>query len=337
MAGELRTIPQVDLRHTGKLALVKEYEHFAHELMKAARKSFGPLAEIAAYGAMPVGDYFSRRWLERTQNPYLSDIRDIAAHLNTHGIWALNMCYEWGCTTSLQQGDDGCHMLRTLDWPFPALGETIIVTHEAGAAGEFFNITWPGLVGIYTAMAPDRFALAINQAPMRSATGFMPLDWMLNRVRLGRETGLPPSHLARHVFEHAKTYEEALQMLVHTPVCLPVIFTLSGTEEHEGCIIERQERAAYVRPLLNTPICTTNHWVATPTAERWLPREPDSYGRKGMMDSLLEEFQADDFGWLQSPVLNINTRVAAIMNAQTATLGVLGLNGDKPVTHFLTI
>ena len=35
-----------------------------------------------------------------------------------------------------------------------------------GPAGEFFNITWPGFVGALTAMAPWRFAAAINQAPL---------------------------------------------------------------------------------------------------------------------------------------------------------------------------
>lgn len=336
MSGGLRTIPQVDIRGAGPVALLKEYDHFAHDLMKAARRAFGPVAEFGAHVAMPVGDFLSRRWLQRTNNPYLPQIREIATILNTHGIWALNMCYEWGCTTSVQAYEGGALMLRTLDWPFPALGETMIVTTESGPAGDFLNITWPGLIGIYTAMAPGRFALAINQAPMRAPTGMLPLDWAMNRVRLNRENGLPPSHLARHVMEYAESYESAVQMLVHTPVCLPVIYSISGAGE-EGCIIERQEHAAYIRPMSRGPICTSNHWVATPTAEKWMPREPDSYGRKGLMDALLAESFVEDFSWLQTPVLNSNTRLAAMMDAQNGTLDLLGVEGDKPVTHILSI
>ena len=38
------------------------------------------------------------------------------------------------------------------------------------AAGEFFNVTWPGYVGVLTALAPDRFGASINQAPLRRRT-----------------------------------------------------------------------------------------------------------------------------------------------------------------------
>jgi hypothetical protein len=39
-----------------------------------------------------------------------------------------------------------------------------------GPAGEYYSVTWPGYVGTLTALAPDRFAAAINQAPLRRRT-----------------------------------------------------------------------------------------------------------------------------------------------------------------------
>jgi hypothetical protein len=56
---------------------------------------------------------------------------------------------------------------RLLDWGFPKLGENLVVAHQSGPAGDFHNITWPGIAGIYQAVARGRFAAAINQAPMR--------------------------------------------------------------------------------------------------------------------------------------------------------------------------
>lgn len=337
MTKPLRTIPLVDIRHVGTVALVQEYEADARAMIRAGRRAFGPLLELLSYAALPIGDILAKNWLVRTHNPYLRDIEEIARMLKMQGVMALNLSYEWGCTTALQAGDDGCMMFRTLDWPFPEMGRHMIVTHEEGPAGDFYNVTWPGLVSVFTAMAPSRFAAAINQAPMRGHTGYYAIDWLINHLRWGKETGMPPGHLLRHVMEHAESYEKALEMLIHTPICMPAIFVLSGITEEEGCIIERQERKAYIRPLQRKPISTANHWVTTPTASRWLPREPDSYGRKGLMDSELEEMLDDDFLWLKHPVLNPYTKLACTMNALTGSLSLIGFEGVEAVTEMLSI
>ncbi len=100
-------------------------------------------------------------------------------------------------------------LLRVLDWPFPALGKQVMVVLQKGKAGDFYNITWPGVSGVYTAMAPGRFAAALNQAPMRMHGLGYAGDWLKNRLMAGRETGLPPAHLLRQVFEQADSYETA--------------------------------------------------------------------------------------------------------------------------------
>ena len=76
---------------------------------------------------------------------------------------------EWACT-ALARDDDAPWLVRTLDWPFPGLGRHVEIALMRGAAGDFYNVTWPGFVGVLTAMAPGRFAAAVNQAPLRRRT-----------------------------------------------------------------------------------------------------------------------------------------------------------------------
>jgi hypothetical protein len=83
-------------------------------------------------------------------------------------------------------------LLRVLDWRQPGLGRALIVVRQRGAAGDFANLTWPGFVGVVTAMAPGRFAVALNQPPMMSWGLTAPLDWLVGRIRVWRSRALPP-------------------------------------------------------------------------------------------------------------------------------------------------
>src|SRR3954463_13684818 len=101
-----------------------------------------------------------------------------------------------------------------------------------------------------TAVAPGRFAAAINQAPLfrRSRAEILrTVDYTRNLVRtLSRERGMPPLHLLRHVFETAATFSQALDLLETVELARPVLFTLVGCESDEIAVIERREREATV-------------------------------------------------------------------------------------------
>ena len=51
-----------------------------------------------------------------------------------------------------------------------ALGD-LVARHES-PAGSWLNVTWPGFVGVLTGMAPGRFSIAYNQAPIRRVTAW---------------------------------------------------------------------------------------------------------------------------------------------------------------------
>lgn len=277
-------------------------------------------------------EYFSRRWAERCESPYLDEIRDACGRLPTGG-WFMNMCYEWGCSTGVatDPAGRGMRMLRTLDWPFHGLGrEVLVIRHDSGN-GPWYNVTWPGYLGAMTVMAPGRFAAAINQAPLRRRP-WRPLaiDWLTNRMDVWRTRALPPAHLLRQVCETCPDYAAAKAMLRDTDLALPVFLTLAGIEPGEGCVIERLETRAHVH---EAPAAVANHWLTAGLAGK--PRGRDSVGRlramTGHCDCAPEDATA--MNWVVAPVLNPDTRLAVTANAAAGRLVVQGWEADGPATE----
>lgn len=297
-----------------------------NELIAHGRRCYGELV-------LSLGDRAAWRWLERTRNPYRHEIDGVRRRLGRPGAVMLNMSYEWSCSAGI--GADpagvGSRLLRTLDWPLPGLGRAVVVARQQGNAGGYYNVTWPGYVGVLTAMAPDRFSAGINQPPLRRFTRSVPLDWALGRLSMYRKGGLPPSHLLRRVFDECRDYQDAKRTLVNTPICLPAFFSLSGRLPDQGCVIERTETAAVVH---EAPFCITNHWVGV--TRRGHDRGNDSIGRRLSMQRVLPS--ADDtFCWLTAPTLNRHTRLVVAANAARGFLSVQGWEKDGPATSVFTL
>ncbi len=323
---EAGAIPLIEAAEGGTLAVLDAAAERLERIVDSARRHYGTILMRAA-------DRVSRRWLEKTANPYLAEIEGIAGRIGVPGAFMLNLSYEWSCTTGVgaDPAGTGARMLRTLDWPLDGLGRTLVVSHQRGPAGGYYNVTWPGFAGITTAMAPGRFAAAVNQPPMRWTSPVMAVDWMVNRLAIWRVGGLPPAHLLRRIFDECRTYEEAREMLLETPVCLPAFFSLSGMHGGEGCAIERLETRAALR---EAPVSTANHWICLQVPGR--ARGTDSPGRWHSMESV-RDGAGDDFSWVVPPIFNAATRVAVIANAATGKLAVQGWEAEGPVTPVFTL
>src|SRR6266571_2804669 len=141
MPEALTPIPIVDVRDGGPVRHAVEGRARARALREKALAWF-PRGMLALTPAL---DGVARRWLTRSHAPYVTEIAAVAAALGFPGIWFLNNSYQWCCT---------------------ALAREVDAAPMGSPAGEFFNVTWPGFVGVLTAMAPGRFAAAINQAPL---------------------------------------------------------------------------------------------------------------------------------------------------------------------------
>jgi hypothetical protein len=325
----LISIPYVDIRKGGPLDLLSGHLAGAHALVVAASGTFGALSRAASVVALPLGDRASRKWLEHNRNPYLGEIRAMADMLGRSGVYFLNVCFEWGCTSGVWDTSEGPLLRRVLDWPFPALGEYVVVAHQSGPAGEFLNATWPGVSGVYQASAPGRFAAALNQAPMREhGLGFAG-DWLTARVAAAENGGLPPAHLLRQAFETAPDYDTAKRMLCDTTLAVPAIFILAGIRAEEGCVIERTETGFVLRPMQGARICAANHFVGR--EQGWRARPIDSAGRLACAVGL--GGAQEGFSWFTPPIANVNSRLAMNACAANGALSVIGTSGAAPVTE----
>ena len=210
-----------------------------------------------------------------------------------------------------------------------------------GPAGEFNSITWPGYVGCLTAIAPKRFAAAINQAPMWRRTKhpwLRPYDLALNAMRTWRIPFIPPDHLLRHVFEVAGSFSEARRRLEETPVARPVIYTLVGCAQGERCVIERTEEGFQTR---EEETGAANDWLRSmpPWEARMRPdviftrsyeeAAENSRARRTQLAAWPGSIARGGFDWVRPPVLNPYTRLAAEMCPATGTLRVAGYEGAQ--------
>jgi hypothetical protein len=298
---------------------------------------FGPYGPIVM-PALPLADRMARRWLARSATPYFAEIDAIAAHTRVSGVFAINLAYEYACTTLACCDAPGRAptLRRTLDWPFLGLGRAIIIAHRRGPAGEFLDVTWPGAVGTLTAVAPGRFAAAINQAPLlrRTRTEVLRvIDYSRNLAgTLSRERGMPPLHLLRHAFETARSFSEALELLETVELARPVLVTLVGSTSDEIAVVERRERDGTVHL---GPGSVANDWRQARPG--WEPRPcalPDRRIDSVTRCAAIEQAVAgsrEPFSWVIPPVRNWNTRVAVELNAGEGWIRALGYEPSSQI------
>ncbi len=347
----LSEIPVIDLRGSGPAQHARNSAARARALRDACLGFFPRLA----MPFIPALDLASRRWLERSRSPYVTEIAHIAALLDFSGVWLLNASYQWACTALAAEHAGAPWLLRTLDWPFLGLGRHVEVAHMRGDCGEFYNVTWPGYVGALTAIAPFRFAACVNQAPMRRRTSHRFLrsyDLVANAMAIWQAADLvPPDQLLRRTFETCADFAAARRMLEETPVARPVIYTLVGCAPNQRCVIERTETGFRSRE------------EDTSAANDWVPPRPGWEGRIGTRHFLSSTFadaagysrarretlkgwdgalSAPGFDWLREPVLNPYTRLAVAMCPARGLLRVIGYDRidallPEPVTHMREI
>jgi hypothetical protein len=341
---QLPAIPVVDVRAGGPLAHATERLAVMEEL-RACCTAYLP---AATRPFLLLADVLARRWLERSASPYVEEIHAIARLSGAAGVYMVNTSYQWACTVAARvPGTSAPVLVRTLDWPFAGLGRHVAVARQAGPAGEFWNVTWPGAVGVLTAMAPGRFAATINQAPVYRRT---PVEWLrfvdyaLNAVRtFARVRYAPPDHVLRQAFETARDYAGAKDLLCRVPMARPVLITLAGVHAGEMCVIERDETTARV---IEGSITVGNDWQSARPG--WEPRScggpvaTDSRDRAAALATRIAA-TARPFDWLAPPVLNGMTRVAVELGAGDGTLRVIGLESSSravpaiPATQMLDL
>lgn len=304
-------IPFLDLRRGGPVLHARARAEAAAALRDTA---LGVAAPLGGFCLPPI-DRAALRWLRRSASVYRDELEHVAGILGFPGAMTLNLSYLFACTTRAYEDADGLPRLRrTLDWPFRGLGQAVEIGWQAGPAGAFYNATWPGAVGVLTAMAPGRFCAAINQAPMRRRTtsraGFA-MDAVRNmRNALAGEGDWPPDHLLRYAFETCDDFEAAVRLIAAAPLARPTLFTIAGAKRGELALIERTEREARI---YRGPVVVANDWQQAQPG--WQPRMTHENNVSRIETMRRAGVDTARFDWLQKPVLNRLTRLAVEMSA----------------------
>ncbi len=322
-------LPEIPVIATGAdfpMATLLAEEARAHQLIDGA-------IGLAPGQALKALDAVSRRWLARWNNAHLDEIDRIAARLDRPGAYYLSVNYEWGCTVAVHAAPQAAsaRLTRVLDWRTPGLGRHIIAATVTAAVGPFVTMTWPGYTGVLQAMAPGRFAAALNQAPMpRRGGGVYPFDWLANKITVWRTPHATPAHVLRDVFEQAPDFAAARRHLSATPIAAPAIFSLAGTTADELCVIERTEDGAHVHDGAGA---AANAWQAPGWDGRERGHDSAGRARQMMHDVVDAECDFDErFCWLKPPILNDRTRLVMQCDAEHATLLAQGYEADGPAT-----
>jgi hypothetical protein len=325
-ASHLEPIPVLDTGPAFPMATLLAHEARAHALLDLATGSVPAVA-------LRQLDRVSRRWLVKWDNAHLAEIDAVAARLARPGAYFFSVNYEWGCTCRVAPAPDhrSARLVRVLDWRTPGLGRHVLAARVSGPAGPFVTMTWPGYTGVLSAMAPGRFAAALNQAPMHKAVGFYALDWAANRRRVWKMPHPTPAHLLRAVFERAESYAAARRMLTVAPVSTPAIFLLAGLRPGETSVIERLETEARVH---DGPNAAANHWQAP--GWRGRARGVESAERACLMHRVPSELEPG-FPWLVAPILNPHTRLVMVADAARGSLLAQGFEDGAPATEPLTL
>lgn len=281
--------------------------------------------------AVKLVDARSREWLSHNSTPYAAEVDEIdrlAGHPGS--VHALSACYEWGCTAAALPYESGMVLFRVLDWPIHGLGRLVEAVLVPGAAGPFLTLTWPGFTGVLQALAPGRFAIALNQAPLllHGPQALWPLSWVQERRVTAASTAPSPLHVVRMVCEQARDYAEAREMLERTDIAVPATYTLVGLHEGERVVVERDRTSSYIDPDAYT---AANAWGRKDV--RGSPRHVANVERKAQLMHHRPVEPQDIESWLTPPMRNHFSRLALSCCPREGWLVAQGLEGGQPATE----
>src|SRR5262249_52277680 len=114
---KLVSIPVVDVREGGPV-------RHAVDACARARSLRDDCVTWLPRGArmlLPAMDALTRRWLQRSHSPYVTDLEAIAVALGFPGIWFLNGTYQWGCTPVAPHQHPRPSLPPPPHFPLPAL------------------------------------------------------------------------------------------------------------------------------------------------------------------------------------------------------------------------
>jgi predicted choloylglycine hydrolase len=292
---------QVDLTRSATLrwSLSSAEEAAARELLGVYQRDLGLQAELVTELSRPA-----------VRAEYWEEMQGIAsrAGVRIEEVVCGNLYYDAlkavlvGCTAFAVDTPTGPLHARNLDWwsENDSLRRHTTQTRFVGArAGEFTTVGWPGFVGVFSGVAPNRFAITLN-----AVISDEPL-----------QMGAPVVFALRQVLEEAVSFESALQTLQTLPLASDSLLLLTGIRQGEMAVIERTPSRAEVRLAENGCIFVTNDYRKMHTGLRSVESELQAtacgrYHRiSGLVASEAPKDATECFRYLNDPAVRMGITV----------------------------
>jgi len=248
--------------------------------MKVAEK------EVFGFMGSCFAEYFSKifsylaAYYARTHYPaYLEELEGIAEvihdwvpQLDYRMLLMINMGYDTiaGCSSGVLEGGSlhGCPIhIRSMDWDMDVLRNlTIQATFVKGGNEVFKATTWVGFSGILTGIniGENPFSISINYREKNTSR--------INNLISTFYNGWPIGFLIRNILENCENYEEAVDLLMSSPLLAPVYMIVAGPNVGEGLVITRDRHK--VDDVLDIEKCVeTTKSVIQTNLEHWKDKD----------------------------------------------------------------
>jgi acid ceramidase len=259
-----------------------------------------------------------------------AEIDDIAEGLRVPAreVVLANAAYDIagvGCSTIVAATADGPLHARNLDWTFPRnlLKKHLTVARmRNGPHGDYALVTWPGMFGALTGIAPGRFSITVNFVQHDEDSGLL----QLAKRAIGGHW--PVAWVVRRALDEAKNFKAAVKMIQNEYVLSPVLITVVGTENDERVCIECGcDDYALRRPGADGPLIVTNHYQTDELEEHNVDLdELDTCERYAALEELLAGKKVTSRGALAAlsndDVISSDTQHQVVMEPASGRLTV---------------
>lgn len=185
-------------------------------------------------------------------------------------IVIMQLAYEMfsHCTSIVTKTDEGVVHIRTMDWDLKILEKMTISVIFTRNGNELFKcITWPGYVGIFTAMKKDIGSIALNYRRTN--------DGIMQNIRKIFRWKWPAGFLIRNLLEKDITYSTLVHYLSTSELVSPCYITVAAAlPENRSYLITRDRENEVNRFCLEKhgDIVQTNidHWLGDDVPENIL-------------------------------------------------------------------
>lgn len=198
-------------------------------------------------------------------------------------LFIFNIGYDLSayCTSGVFKTVKGPILFRNLDWEGELLKRFVFETEFRRDGKTLFrSIQFLGQVGVFTALKPGSYALALNYRKRLRGGSIVP-GITQNLYQLFFRDGWSAPILLRYTLENIDTFDSANHLLASTRLVAPCYFIIAGTENHEAAILERDCFRTQVRcchsPYEHPTFCVqTNHDVPISPRQdkKWAENDP---------------------------------------------------------------